>query len=156
MKKLLDQMIKFGLVGAVCFVIDYVIGLTIMNLIMVILSADYFDVASVAGSAVGFSISVVANYFLSFKFVFVHRDNLSRNFEFITFVILSIIGLLLNSFLIWAVVGPVYGGSVALQENVGYNLMYTGAKVFAAAVVMVYNFTTRKIFLDKKEPEVNS
>ena len=30
------------------------------------------------------------------------------------------------------------------------NLIYTIAKVFATAVVMVYNFITRKIFLEKK------
>ena len=55
-----------------------------------------------------------------------------------------------GSFLIWIVVGPIYGGNVALQQNIGHNLIYTIAKVFATAIVMVYNFVTRKIFLEKK------
>lgn len=48
------------------------------------------------------------------------------------------------------VVGPIYGGNVALQQNIGHNLIYTIAKVFSTAIVMVYNFVTRKIFLEKK------
>ena len=46
--------------------------------------------------------------------------------------------------------GPIYSANIFLQENIGYNLIYTGAKVFATAVVMVYNFVTRKMFLEQK------
>ena len=150
MQKLIQQMVKFGLVGAICFVIDYLIGLAVLNVLMAVLSADYFEVASVAGSVVGFTVSVVVNYILSFKFVFERKDNLDRRAEFVIFVVLSVIGLLINSLIIWIAVGPVYGSSSFLQENAGYNLVYTGAKIVATAVVMVYNFVTRKIFLEKK------
>ena len=150
MQKLIQQMVKFGLVGAICFVIDYLIGLIVLNVLMAVLSADYFEVASVAGSIVGFTVSVVVNYILSFKFVFERKDNLDRRAEFVIFVVLSVIGLLINSLIIWIAVGPVYGSSSFLQENAGYNLVYTGAKIVATAVVMVYNFVTRKIFLEKK------
>ena len=85
--------------------------------------------------------------------MFARKENLNKKVEFIAFLILSIIGLLLNSFLIWAAVGPIYSSNAMLQANVGYNLMYTGAKIFATAVVMVYNFVTRKIFLEQKEDE---
>ena len=151
MKKLIDQMIKFGLVGAICFVIDYLIGLIVMNIVLAVFSANYFEMASVSGSVVGFTVSVIVNYILSFKFVFARKENLDKKVEFIAFLILSIIGLMLNSFLIWLVVGPVYSHNAMLQTNMGYNLMYTGAKIFATAVVMVYNFVTRKIFLEQKE-----
>ena len=150
MQKLIQQMVKFGLVGAICFVIDYLIGLIVLNVLMAVLSADYFEVASVAGSIVGFTVSVVVNYILSFKFVFERKDDLDRRAEFVIFVLLSVIGLLINSLIIWIAVGPIYGSSSFLQKNAGYNLVYTGAKVIATAVVMVYNFVTRKIFLEKK------
>ena len=150
MQKLIQQMVKFGLAGAICFVIDYLIGLIVLNVLMAVLSADYFEVASVAGSIVGFTVSVVVNYILSFKFVFERKDNLDRRAEFVIFVVLSVIGLLINSLIIWIAVGPIYGSSSFLQENAGYNLVYTGAKIVATAVVMVYNFVTRKIFLEKK------
>ena len=153
MKKLFDQMIKFGLVGALCFVIDFSIGLIVMNLAMIALSPDYFEVASVAGSVVGFTVSVIVNYILSFKFVFARKDNMDKKVEFIAFLVLSIIGMLLNSVLIWIAVGPIYSGIAFFQKRVGYNLMYTGAKIFATSVVMVYNFITRKVFLEQKWTE---
>lgn len=150
MQKLIQQMVKFGLVGAICFVIDYLIGLVVLNVLMAVLSANHFEVASVVGSVVGFTVSVIVNYVLSFKFVFERKDDLDRRAEFVIFVLLSIIGLLVNSLIIWIAVGPIYGSSSFLQENAGYNLVYTGAKIVATAVVMVYNFVTRKIFLEKK------
>ena len=118
--------------------------------VMALTSSSYFEMASLVGSVAGFTVSVIANYILSFKFVFERKEDLNKKVEFITFVVLSLIGMLLNSFLIWIVVGPIYRGSTALQQHIGYNLIYTIAKVFATAVVMVYNFITRKIFLEKK------
>lgn len=150
MKKLFVQIVRFGIVGFISFGIDYVTGLIILNLIMALTSSSYFEMASLVGSVAGFTVSVIANYILSFKFVFERKEELNKKVEFIAFVVLSLIGMLLNSFLIWIVVGPIYRGSAALQRHIGYNLIYTIAKVFATAVVMVYNFITRKIFLEKK------
>ena len=65
--------------------------------------------ASLVGSVAGFTVSVIANYILSFKFVFERKEDLNKKVEFITFVVLSLIGMLLNSFLIWIVVGPSTG-----------------------------------------------
>mgnify|MGYP000428306874 CR=1 FL=1 len=149
MKKLFAQIVKFGIVGFISFGIDYVTGLIVLNLVMALTSSSYFEMASLVGSVAGFTVSVIANYILSFKFVFERKD-LNKKVEFITFVVLSLIGMLLNSFLIWIVVGPIYRGSTALQQHIGYNLIYTIAKVFATAVVMVYNFITRKIFLEQQ------
>lgn len=150
MQKLIQQMIKFGFVGAICFVIDYIVGLIVLNILMALLTTDCFEMASVIGSAVGFVVSVTVNYILSFKFVFERKEDLDKRAEFVIFVLLSIVGLLINSFIIWLAVGPVYGRSNFLQENAGYNLVYTGAKIIATAIVMIYNFVTRKIFLEKK------
>ena len=150
MKKLFHQMIKFGLVGVICFVIDYITGLIVLNVLMALFTDAWFEKASMIGSAAGFIVSVIVNYILSFKFVFERKQELNRRTEFIVFVILSVIGLMINSFMIWIAVGPIYRNSKFLQENVGYNLLYTGAKIMATAVVMVYNFVTRKIFLEKR------
>ena len=149
MKKLFAQIVKFGIVGVISFGIDYVTGLIVLNLVMALTSSSYFEAASLIGSVAGFTVSVIANYILSFKFVFERKEEMNKKVEFITFVVLSLIGMLLNSFLIWIVVGPIYGGNVALQQKIGHNLIYTIAKVFATAIVMVYNFVNRKIFLEK-------
>lgn len=150
MQKLIEQLIKFGFVGAVCFVIDYLIGLLLLNLLMASLSAEYFEAASVLASVVGFVISVTVNYLLSFKFVFERKEDLDKRAEFLIFVLLSVVGLFINSLIIWIAVGPIYRSSSFLQANAGYNMVYTGAKIAATAIVMVYNFVTRKLFLEKK------
>ncbi len=150
MQKLIEQLIKFGFVGAVCFVIDYLIGLLLLNILMASLSAEYFETASVLASVVGFVISVTVNYLLSFKFVFERKKDLDKRAEFLIFVLLSLVGLFINSLIIWIAVGPIYGSSSFLQAHAGYNMVYTAAKIAATAIVMVYNFVTRKLFLEKK------
>ena len=144
MKKLYAQIMKFGIVGVICFGIDYVIGLSVMKIIVKLGGDEVFKAASMAGSALGFTVSVVINYILS-------KDDLDRRKEFVAFIVLSVIGLGLNSLIIWFCVGPVYGNIAFLQRLLNYDLAYTGAKVIATAIVMVYNFISRKIFLEKKE-----
>ncbi len=109
-----------------------------------------FKLASMTGSALGFTVSVIINYILSFKFVFERKEDMDRRKEFAAFLILSVIGLGLNLLIIWICVGPVYSGITVLQRILNYDLAYTGAKAIATAVVMVYNFVTRKMFLEKK------
>lgn len=150
MKKLFAQIMKFGVVGVVCFGIDYIIGLSVMKMIVKLGGDPLFELASMAGSALGFTVSVIINYILSFKFVFERKEGLGRREEFAVFLILSVVGLGLNQLIIWVCVGPVYGGIAFLQKILNYDLAYTGAKVIATAIVMVYNFVTRKIFLEKK------
>ncbi len=150
MKNLFAQIMKFGMVGVVCFGIDYIIGYSVMKIMVKLGGEPIFEIASMAGSALGFTVSVIINYILSFKFVFERKEDLNRRKEFAAFIILSVIGLGLNQLIIWICVGPVYGSIALLREILNYDLAYTGAKVIATAVVMVYNFVTRKMFLEKK------
>ena len=78
MKKLYAQIMKFGIVGVICFGIDYVIGLSVMKIIVKLGGDEVFKAASMAGSALGFTVSVVINYILSFKFVFERKADLDR------------------------------------------------------------------------------
>lgn len=150
MKKLMEQAVKFGAVGFLCFFIDYLIGIVVLNLLLKIVGVS-FELGSMAGSALGFTVSVIVNYVLSFKFVFERKENLNRKTEFVIFLILSVIGLGLNQLIIWICVKPIYENIVWLRALLNYNLMYTGAKVIATGIVMIYNFVTRKIFLEAKQ-----
>ncbi len=152
MKKLFAQIIKFGLVGFICFIIDWLVGLIVSNIMLFIIPNMAETTVAVIASALGFAVSVVVNYILSFKFVFQRKENLSRKKEFVAFMILSIIGLGLNSLLIGVWMNTLYK-NIHFFNQFGYNLNYTGAKVFATVVVMVYNFITRKIFLEEKVEE---
>ena len=152
MKKMIEQMLKFGLVGVICFFIDYVIGLITLNVVMAIgvFGADGFSIGSQIGSALGFTVSVIVNYILSFKFVFERKEDMNRKAEFVVFIILSVVGLGLNQVIVWICTVPIYNQVAWIQKYLGYNLVYTAAKVIATAIVMVYNIITRKRFLEKK------
>ena len=128
MKKLIEQMVKFGIIGALAFVIDY--G-------FMILLTEVFKVNYLISSGISFTISVIFNYICSMKYVFDSRDDMSKGKEFTIFIILSIIGLCINQLIMCAMV-----------DKLG--LFYAVVKLFATAVVMVWNFVTRKIFLEKK------
>lgn len=141
MKKLFDQLIKFGLVGAFCFVIDFTITVGMNRIGVNYLIAAFF----------GFVISVTVNYVFSFKFVFKRKENLDRRAEFMIFLILSVIGLGINELIMYLCVDLVYYQQAWLQEKIIENTAVIAAKIIATAVVMVYNFVTRKLFLEKKE-----
>lgn len=145
MKKLMEQIIKFGFVGVLCFLIDFAISTGLFHLLI---NGTTRNVATAVGGFFGFTISVVVNYILSMKFVFERKEDMSRKKEFVIFVILSLIGLGLNEVLLLACsVG--YEAS-ELLKTLNDTLWFAISKIFATAVVMVYNFISRKIFLEKK------
>ena len=146
MKKLLEQIIKFGFVGGLCFLIDFAISTGIFHLLNNITSKN---IATAAGGFFGFTISVVINYILSMKFVFERKEDMSRKKEFVIFVILSLIGLGLNE-VILLVCSAVHGASAVLTATINDTLWFAISKIIATAIVMVYNFISRKIFLEKK------
>ena len=109
------------------------------------------DVATAAtvGSVFGFCISLVYNYIMSMKFVFERRDDMNRGKEFAIFVLLSLIGLGINSAIMFF---GVNGFKKYLPELVAAypDAVTAGVKMFATGVVMVYNFISRKMTLEKK------
>lgn len=129
MKKLLAQFMKFGVVGVIAFVIDY--GL-------LALLTELFGINYLVSATISFMASVVFNYVASMRYVFTHKEGMSRRREFVIFVVLSVIGLLINNGCMWAGV-----------ELLGVHYLLT--KIVATAIVMIWNFVTRKIFLDAGE-----
>lgn len=138
---LIDQILKFGVVGIICFFIDFGIYTFICNG----LKWSYI----IAG-VLGFVVSVVVNYILSMKYVFQGRDDISKTREFVVFVLLSVIGLGLNELILYVCIDGIYWHWEWLQALISIAIMNMGAKIVATGVVMVFNFVTRKIFLEKK------
>ena len=152
MNKLLAQIAKFGLVGVICFIIDYVLY-RIFNAIFIATGfAAAFPQYYLVSAFLGFSISVVCNYILSFKFVFERKEDMSRKKEFIIFLVLSVIGLGINELCMWIGIDIMYKNWAWLRsimsESFAKDIFF---KFGATGVVMVYNFITRKIFLEKKD-----
>lgn len=146
MKKLLGQIIKFGFVGGLCFLIDFAISTAIFHLLR---SAASRGFATAVGGFWGFTISVIINYILSMKFVFERKEDMSRKKEFVIFVILSVIGLGVNEVILLACSAG-YGANAFLLDTFNDTLWFAISKVVATAIVMIYNFISRKIFLEKK------
>lgn len=71
--------------------------------------------------------------------------------EFIIFTILSLIGLVINELIIKVSIDVLYENWTWLKNLIGPTTVTAAAKIVATAIVMVYNFITRKIFLEQKE-----
>ena len=126
MRRLLEQIVKFGVVGVIATVLDF----GMMNILYYGLG---FPV--VVANTGGFVVGVIFNYLASMRYVFAHKEGMSRTREFATFLVLSIIGLLISDGIVWL---------LAEQAGLEANL----SKIFATCVTMVYNFVSRKLFLD--------
>ena len=126
-KNLLLQMFKFLLVGGLAFVIDYV---------TLIICKEVFHINVLISAAIAFTVSVIINYILSVKWVFDVDKNKSKEKNFITFIVFSIIGLGLTELIMW------FGVDIL-------KISYLIVKIIATAIVMVFNFITRKMFLER-------
>ncbi len=125
-KKLLEQILKFGVVGVVAFLIDY-------SLLYVL--TEFMSIHYMISSIISFIISLIFNYIASIYWVFDVKQKQTFK-EIIIFTILSVIGLGINQLVMY------------LMTDVG-NIYYMFSKLVATAVVMVWNFVTRKIFIEK-------
>ena len=121
------QLIKFGVVGVIATFVDVGVLVVLKELLQI-------DV--LLASAISFCVSVTVNYILSMSFVF-ERKKQSKLKEFIIFVLLSIGGLCLNQLILW----------IGVKFTSVYYLI---VKLFALVLVPIYNFVTRKIFLEAK------
>ncbi|MBM6682355.1 MULTISPECIES: GtrA family protein [Collinsella] len=129
MQKLLAQIVKFGIVGVIAFAIDFGV---------LVFLTEVFGLNPVVSATISFIVSVIFNYLASMRYVFSHREGMSRQREFVIFVVLSAVGLGINDALMWL------GTEVVTLD-------YRLVKLVATAVVMVWNFVTRKIFLEGDE-----
>jgi putative flippase GtrA len=123
------QIIRFAVVGGSAFLIDYSI---------MILLTEFFGINYLISNAISFTISVIYNYLLSVHWVFDVNGGRSQTQDFLVFIILSVIGLGINQLIMWLCV-----------DKIG--IFYMISKIGATGVTMVYNFITRKIFLENEK-----
>ncbi len=126
MKKLVFQIIKFGGVGAFCTVLDFA---------LLTLCTEIFSLNVLFSAAVAFTVSMIVNYFLSVFFVFSVDKTKSKTRNFVLFAVFSLIGLLLTEIIM----------------HIGVNILllnYLAVKILSTVIVMIFNFITRKKFLE--------
>ena len=126
MEHLLVQIFNFGIVGVIATVIDF---------LFLYLFRDMCHLSLIISNTLSFCISVMYNYWASMTFVFDVNKNKSKKRNFVLFIIFSVIGLILNDIIVWFV-----------SERL--SVYYLISKLIATILVMVFNFITRKKFLE--------
>lgn len=125
-RKLLIQIFKFGIVGVIATIIDWFVFY---------LANDIFKIHYAISAILSFTVSVIYNYTASVKWVFdVNKEKDPKN-NFILFIVLSIVGLILTLIIM----------------SIGVDILKINAmlmKIISTAIVMVFNFITRKMFLE--------
>lgn len=128
MRRFVIQFLKFSAVGLSAFVIDYGLFLLLHLLGMPYLIANI----------ISYSVSTVYNFVMSMRYVFAGKEGQTRSQQFFIFVTLSVIGLGLNELFLWLFV-----------ELVG---LWAGiSKIVSTFLVMIFNFITRKTFLEDRQ-----
>ncbi len=125
-KNLLLQILKFGVVGGLAFLIDF-------GLLFVL--TEFVHIHYFLSACISFSVSVIFNYIASIVWVFDVDKSKDKKSVFAIFIILSIAGLLINQLCMWLGVDIIH-------------LHYMLVKIFATGIVMVFNFITRKKFME--------
>ena len=125
---MIQQLFKFAIVGVIAAFVD--VG-------VLVFLKELLHVEVLLSSALSFCVSVTVNYLLSMTFVFKGKKQ-NKFREFIIFVFLSVGGLCLNQLILWL-------GVKFTAIN------YLIVKFFAMLIVPIYNFITRKEFLESRE-----
>ena len=115
------ELYRFAVAGVLGFSVDY-------GLLFVL--TEYGGLSYLWSSAASFTASVLFNYWLCLVYVFrgAADQTLTRR---ILFFATSIVGLGLNQLCMWALVD-------------GLGLYYMLAKIFATAIVMFWNYVTKR------------
>lgn len=125
-ENLFIQIFKFTIVGGIATVIDF-LGIYIFK--------ELFHIPVLISNTLSFIIATVYNYIASIRWVFNVDENKDKKKTFVTFIIFSVIGLILNDLIMWFTIDM-------------FKIYYMIGKLIATCFVMIFNFITRKIFLE--------
>ncbi len=123
---LMQQIFKFGIVGVIATVIDFA---------CIYVLKEFLNLPVILSNTLSFCIATIYNYWASIHWVFNVNKEKNPKKNFILFILFSVIGLLLNDLIVWYTIDM-------------FHIYYLLGKVIATGIVMIFNFITRKIFLE--------
>ena len=123
-EKLFIQIFKFVIVGGIATAIDF---------LLLFVFKDVFHIQVIISNTLSFCISLVYNYIASVSWVFDVNRKKDPKRNFIIFLIFSIIGLIINDLIMYLLINT-------LNTFI--------SKIIATSIVMIFNFVTRKKFLE--------
>ncbi len=116
-KVFLIKFIKFGVVGFSGLFVDY--GFTF-------LCKEVLKINKFISNSIGFILAASSNYYLNRIWTF-ESENPDIAHEFTSFIIISLIGLLINNLILWLILKR-------------FKINFYFAKAFAIAIVIIWNF----------------
>jgi len=144
------QVIKSALAGVFALAVDY-------GLCWVFLKIFTFKYGYMPANTIGFLMGNLISYILSVKWIFLDRAIKDKKQEFTIFLILSAIGLLINTILLYILVEAVYFKEIIVVLSEGIHRichLELGdlwiSKILVTIIVFFWNFFARKIILFKK------
>ena len=134
------QFAKFVIVGGINTAIDFLV----LNVEMEVtgIRSGY---GMIVLNSISFAVATVNSYFMNKYWTFEDRRNRSEGVKFSQFLAVSVIGMLINSGVVYVIttsVGPIAGLGPKIWANV--------AKLVATAVSLVWNFLGYKFIVFKK------
>ena len=129
-KELILQLSKFVLVGG---------SATLVDMVILYIANSLLGIHHLIAATIAFIIATFYNYYLSMRFVFKSRyDGAGKRKEMVIFYTLSVCGLILTII-----------GLAILVDGLKQPVMLS--KIIVGVFVMIFNFVTRKIFLEQAE-----
>jgi len=123
------QFFRYGFVAVAAFAVDF--GL------LFVFTHD-LHIYYLISATLSFLISLILNYYLSTLWVFSHSHR-KRVVEITAFLVINLIGLLLNMLIIW------FFTSIA-------GIYYLLSKLIAVVIVFFWSFLARRYFIFKQAP----
>jgi putative flippase GtrA len=120
------QFFRYGFVAVAAFIIDF-------GLLFVF--THFLHIYYLVSATMSFLISLILNYYLSTLWVFSHSSR-KRSTEVSIFLIINLVGLALNTLIIWA--------STSM-----FGIYYLYSKLIAVAIVFFWSFFARRYYIFK-------
>lgn len=119
------EVFRFLVVGGSCFVLEYVLLYTL---------TEYGGLNPLVSAPIAFTVSLVVNYILCVYVVFHAQHQTGK--QMVLFAATSIAGLFLNQLVMWFCIDLL-------------GIWYMFAKVVASAIVMIWNYFTKRYVLKR-------
>lgn len=137
MRATIFKFMRFGIVGTSGFLIDFSITWVMLSM---------FGLFEYGANAIGFAVAATSNYILNRLWTW-RSKNPNVKGEFLKFFMVSLIGLFINSFVIFLCQLP---GEFSVQVAGHLINDFWIAKLIATGVVMLWNFFVNNYFTFKK------
>lgn len=126
------QGFRYLFAGAAGFITDFTI---------LFILTHFLDIFYLISATVSFTVGVFITYLISIYWVFQQKSHRKRTSEFILFVLIGIVGLILTLGLLWLFTEKLH-------------IYYLISKIIATIIVYIWNFFARKklLFSEIKSP----